>query len=172
MLWTVLAIGTRQHRQSLLPNALDNNNIRQGVTLTHNLAAATLCTPSRQVLFLLSSFLWSLCPHIFLSQGCSVDREISSEGWSCWGGGHSKVDQMFSWSHFFSLLSLYLVLFFFIVINYQGGYVCSGKSRLAVRYSNICLFGKVISQRPNSKIPFFVNFVIIFLLDIVLSCKL
>ena len=92
MLWTVLAIGTRQHRQSLLPNALDNNNIRQGVTLTHNLAAATLCTPSRQVLFLLSSFLWSLCPHIFLSQGCSVDREISSEGWSCWGGGHSKVD--------------------------------------------------------------------------------
>ena len=80
---------------------------------------------------------------------------------------------MFSWSHFFSLLSLYLVLFFFIVINYQGGYVCSGKSRLAVRYSNICLFGKVRqSHRPNSKIPFSVNFVIIFLLDIVLSCKL
>ena len=55
---------------------------------------------------------------------------------------------------FLSLLSLYLVLFFFIVINCQGGYVCSGKGRLAVRYSNICLFGKVISQRPNSKIPF------------------
>ena len=165
MLWTVLAIGTRQHRQSLLPNALDNNNIRQGVTLTHNLAAATLCTPSRQVLFLLSSFLWSLCHHIFWSQGCSVDREISSEGWSCWGGGHSKVD-------FLSLLSLYVVLFFFIVINCQGGYVCSGKGRLAVRYSNICLFGKVISQRPNSKIPFFVNFVFIFLLDIVFNCKL
>ena len=82
------------------------------------------------------------------------------------------MDQMFSWSHFLSLLSLYLVLFFFIVINCQGGYVCSGKGRLAVRYSNICLFGKVISQRPNSKIPFFVNFVNIFLLDIVLSCKL
>ena len=55
---------------------------------------------------------------------------------------------------FLSLLSLYVVLFFFIVINCQGGYVCSGKGRLAVRYSNICLFGKVISQRPISKIPF------------------
>ena len=73
---------------------------------------------------------------------------------------------------FLSLLSLYLVLFFFIVINCQGGYVCSGKGRLAVRYSNICLFGKVRQSFRPPKFLFCVNFVIIFLLVVVLNCKL
>ena len=72
---------------------------------------------------------------------------------------------MFSWSHFLCT--------FFIVINFQGGYVCSGKGRLAVRYSNICLFGKVRQYFRPPKFLFCVNFVIIFfILDIVFDCKL